>query len=360
MPLCIVRNSASSNHPGHGSVLALLSVVAASFFSAPCLAVAQPPPAGDFPPLSRFEFPTQWIGSEPTSVASLRGKGVFLYFYEEDCPKCKKRWPELMAAAQEHAQDPIVFLAVNSGTAPQEVAAYARSVQLNWPVLVDSDRTFERLCNVGEISLQNVMQVAYITADGQLKRGQWKDIESTIKSALKGAKWNVDPAEVPPELRPAWRSLEFSKYSQAAPMLTKALKSSKPAIKTGAEKLSATVEERIERDLQAANKSADENHKLDAYQAYGEIAAEFAGYPAAEPAAARRRELAKDPAVKKELSALKQLEKLRPMLDSPKPAARERARVAIQKLIDSQPDSGVAQQARKLLGPPDQEEAAQR
>ncbi len=313
------------------------------------MAIAQRAPAGNFPTLSRFEFPTQWIGGAPMTVESLRGKAVFLYFYEEGCPKCKGRWPTLMTAAAEHAEDPIVFLAVNSGTSPQEVAAYARSVQLNWPVLVDSDRSFERLCNVGEISLQNVMQVAYIKADGQLARGQWNNLEGTIKSALKGAKWSVNPAEIPPELKPVWHSLEFSQYGQAAPALTKALKSPKPTIKAGAEKLAATVNEKIERDLEVAAKSASENRKGEAYDKYGAIAQQYAGYPAAEPATARRRELAKDPALKKEMAGMKQLEKQRLLLDSPKPIIRERARAAIQKLIDAQPDSAVAQQGRKLL-----------
>ena len=170
--------------------------------------------------------------------------------------------------------------------------------------------------------------------------------------ALKGAKWNVDPEEIPEDLKPAWRDLEFSKYVDAAQPLNKALKSSKPAIKTAAEKLVAPVNEKITQDLEAAAKSAGENRKSEAYEKYGEIAEQFAGYPAADSATLRRKEIAKDPAFKKELVAWKQLEKQQALLESPKPAVRDRARAAIQKMIDAQPDSAVAQQGRRLLGPP--------
>ncbi|HEY2841481.1 MAG TPA: TlpA disulfide reductase family protein [Pirellulales bacterium] len=316
------------------------------------LALAQAPPDGKLPTLSRFEFPNQWVGSDPMTVASLRGKGVFLYFFEENCGKCKSKWPELMAIAAKHEDEPIVFLAVNSGTSPQEMAAYKNSVQLEWPVLVDSDRSFERLCDVGEISLQNVMQVATIKADGQLSRARWDDIEGSIQSALKGAKWNVDPEEIPEDLKPVWRNLEFSNYADAASALNKALKSPKPALKAAAEKLAAPVNEKIAKDLAAAAKAASENRPSEAYDMYGAVAEQFAGFPAAEPATLRRKEISKDPAFKKELLGLKQLEKQRPLLDSPKPAVRDRARVAIQKMIDAQPEGAVAQAGRKLLGPP--------
>jgi thiol-disulfide isomerase/thioredoxin len=326
-------------------------VLAGLFVLSAAPARAQAPAKDKLPALAGFEFPSQWVGGEPMTVASLRGKGVFLYFYEETCGKCKAKWPSLMEIAAKHAEEPIVFLAVNSGTSPQEVGAYTRAVELDWPVLVDTDRSFERLCDVGEISLQNVMQVVTIKADGQMTRGRWDDIEGSIQLALKGAKWNVDPAEIPDDLKPVWRDLEFAKFADAAQPLAKALKSSKPATKAAAEKLVAPVNERITAALDAAAKAVSEDRKSDAYEAYGEIAEQFAGYPAADPATARGKELAKDPDLKKEMVALKQLEKQKGLLDSPKQAVRDRARVAIQKMIDAHPNGAMAARGRKLLGP---------
>ncbi len=217
-------------------------------------------------PAKALEFPATWVNSDPISLESLRGKAVFLYFFEETCPKCRDRWPSLMDKAREYADEPILFVAVNSGSPKQTVEAYARSVNLTWPVIVDQDRSFEDRAEIVEISLQNVMQVAFVTASGELRHGQWADIDGTIDQALAGAKWNVDPDGIPDDLMPAWRSLEFCQFAIARPAITKGLTSRKADVKAAAEKLSNFVQERGERDLAAADKSAAAGNKWRAYQ----------------------------------------------------------------------------------------------
>ncbi len=104
-------------------------------------------------PAKPLEFPATWVNSDPISLESLRGKAVFLYFYEESCPKCRARWPSLMDKAREYADEPILFVAVNSGSSKQSVEAYAHSVDLTWPIIVDQDRSFEHKADILEISL---------------------------------------------------------------------------------------------------------------------------------------------------------------------------------------------------------------
>ncbi len=193
------------------------------------------------------------------------------------------------------------------------------------------------------------MQVAYVTAGGELRPGQWADIDGTVDQALAGAKWNVDPDGIPDDLMPAWRSLEFCQFAPARPAITKGLTSRKADVKAAAEKLSNFVQERGERDLAAADKSAAAGNKLRAYQRYSAAAEAFAGYAAGDKANTARRELAKDAGLKKEITALKQFEKQRELANSPKPAVREKARGAIQKIIDDQPDSEAARLGRELL-----------
>jgi thiol-disulfide isomerase/thioredoxin len=296
-----------------------------------------------------IEFPSVWVNSEPISAESLRGKAVFLYFFEESCPNCRARWPSIMEKARAYEQEPILFVAVNSGSTKQDVEAYARSVNLTWPIIVDQDRSFEQKADIVEVSLQNVMQVAYLTPDGALRHGSWAEIEATVDRALEGAKWNVDPADIPDDLMPAWRSLEFCRFAEARPAITKALTSRKTDLKAAAQKLSAFVEERSGRDLDAAAKFAAEGNKLRAYQRYTNAAEMYAGYPAGDKAAAARREIGKDPALRKEITAMKQFEKQRELARSSKPAVREKARTAIQKIIDDQPDSEAARQGREFL-----------
>jgi thiol-disulfide isomerase/thioredoxin len=298
---------------------------------------------------AKLEFPSVWVNSDPVSLESLRGKAVFLYFYEETCGKCKSKWPSVIETANKYEDEPIVFIAVNSGTSKAEVEQYAQSVQLPWPVIVDADRSFERKCDVGEISLQNITQFSYVTADGELARGDWSDMDGTIHRALEGAKWNVDPAKIPGDLRSLWRNLEFSHFADSRATLAKALASRKPDIKKAAKTLSDSVDQRIQRDLASADKSKEEGHRLVAYQRYGAIAETFPGYPAAAPAVAARRELAKDPALKKEIAALKQFEKQRDLAASPKPAVRDKALAAIQRIVDEQPDSEAARLGQEVL-----------
>lgn len=295
------------------------------------------------------EFPPVWVNSDPISAESLRGKAVFLYFFEETCPSCRARWPSILEKARAYEKEPILFVAVNSGSTKQDVEAYARSVNLTWPIIVDQDRSFENKADILEISLQNVMQVAYLTPDGDLRHGSWADIEATVDRALSGAKWNVDPADIPDDLMPAWRSLEFCQFTDARPAIAKALSSRKPELKAAGQKLSAFVEQRSGRDLEAAAKSAEEGNKLRAYQRYTAAAETYAGYPAGDKAAAARRDLGKDPALRKEVTAMKQFEKQRELARSAKPAVREKARTAIQKIIDDQPDSEAARQGRAFL-----------
>ncbi len=295
------------------------------------------------------EFPLVWVNSEPISAESLRGKAVFLYFFEETCPSCRTRWPSIMEKARAYEREPILFAAVNSGSTKPDVEAYARSVGLTWPIIVDQDRSFEQKADIIEISLQNVMQVAYLTPDGDLRHGSWAEIEATVDRALTGAKWNVDPADMPADLLPAWRSLEFCRFTDARPAIAKGLTSRKPDLKAAAQKLSAFVESRSERDLEAAAKSAADGNKLRAYQRYTAAAETYAGYPAGDKAAAARRDLGKDPALRKEVTAMKQFAKQRELATSTKPAVREKARAAIQKIIDGQPDSEAARQGREFL-----------
>src|SRR5690349_3653751 len=37
--------------------------------------------------------PAAWLNSPPLSVEALKGKGVVLWFFEEQCPRCRAKWP---------------------------------------------------------------------------------------------------------------------------------------------------------------------------------------------------------------------------------------------------------------------------
>ena len=300
-------------------------------------------------PQAELVLPTTWIGTAPPTLEALRGKAVLFYLFEESCPRCKAQWPGLMNLAAKHADDPIAFVAVNSGTPAPLVQRYARSVRLNWPIMVDLDRSFEELCNIGEISLRNIVQVCYITPEGKLKLGQWNDLEGTIAAALRGASWKIDPVEIPDALRVAWRNIEFANYATAAPIVNKALGSRKSEIKTAAHNLLEVVERQAAKDLEAASAEAEKS-TYRAYQRYGAIVERYDGFGVVKQAVAARRELARDPALRQELTAIKAIEKQRAPLGSGRTAVRERARSVIDKIIEQHPDSEAARIGRELIG----------
>jgi thiol-disulfide isomerase/thioredoxin len=295
-----------------------------------------------------FTLPAVWLNSAPPSKQGLAGKAVLLYFFEETCPRCKAQWPALLEIAQRHRNDPIAFVAVNSGTPPAKLQAYANSVNLTWPIAVDLDRSFEKAAGVNEISLQNIVQVCYITADGVLTPGRWSDLEDTISRALAGATWKVDPAEIPDELQAAWRAIEFGNYADAAAGVHKAAGSRRPDVKAAAQKLLNIVDAQARADMAAAAKAADTS-KYRAYELYGAIAEQYAGYPMVSEATAARRALAGDAELRKEIVAVRAIDKQRVLLASDKPAVRERAIATIQKIIAENPESEAARIGRETL-----------
>ena len=196
--------------------------------------------------------------------------------------------------------------------------------------------------------MRNVAQVAYLTADGKLQPGRFSKLDDTIEQALKGASWNIDPAEIPQELWTVWRGIEFAQYAPAAQAIAKARTSRKGEVKAAAEKLAELVDKKGAEALDAA-KSEAEKSKVRAHERYAAISERFAGYKAATEAATAVREIAKDPAYRKELNAVKQIEKQRPLANSPKSAVRERAAATIKKIIGEYPDSEAARLGQVIL-----------
>ncbi|MCA8985735.1 MAG: TlpA disulfide reductase family protein [Planctomycetaceae bacterium] len=327
---------------GVSSFTFLLFLLAGSAISFPATALGQG---------TGFTLPTHessWLNSPPISSEALRGKAAFLWFYEEGCPRCRDKWPELFALANKYQGEPIVFIAVNSGTPRASVQQYAREVRLNWPIIVDGNREFERLADVGELSLQNVMQVGYITGNGRFQRASYSEPEQAVRNALKGAAWKVPPDEIPASLRSAWLAIEFGNYAAAGPQVKRNLNSPKPDIRDAASKLNEAVLKLAEPLLDTARKAlADQNH-WQAYHAFQQVAATYAGFDLPEDVAENLKTLATNDRVKRELAALKALALIEKSLAS-NPNALKGNLVRLRKLIEAYPDTAAAEQAQTWL-----------
>jgi thiol-disulfide isomerase/thioredoxin len=298
------------------------------------------------------EFPSEpamWVNSGPLSVEALKGKGAFVWFYEEECPKCRDKWPDMLATAKKYEGKPVVFIAVNSGTSRDEVEDYAEATGLNWPILVDANREFEKQSGVNEISLQNIYQCRIITADGRMIRGNTGDMEASIKTALEGAAWKVDPAEVPDTLKKAWLGIESGNYAQAGSTIRKSLGSPKPEVKSAAEKLNAAVQKEIVNQVAAAKAARDQGNNWNAYLAYAGVTERFQGFELPPEVLTAKKELAADTQVKAGLVAIKSLDNARKLVESGKPVSQKRAIPMLEKIIKDLPGTDLASSAQALL-----------
>jgi thiol-disulfide isomerase/thioredoxin len=310
---------------------------------------AQSDGPGQVPPFP--SDPGAWINSTPLSAEALRGKGVFVWFFEETCPSCREKWPSILATAKKFEGQPVIFLAVNSGTPRADVQQYARELNINWPILVDANRQYERQCGVDEISLKNIYQARVISSTGRITQGDWSDIEGTIKNALQGAAWKVDPAEVPATLKSAWLGIEFGNYTGTGASVKKGLTSPKSDVKAVAEKLQAVVQKEIDARAAEAKEAFDQEKMWLAYERYNALNTRFAGYDLPPEVAANRKELAANSQVKAGLVAAKSLESARRLLSTGTGVSQTRATAMLEKIVQDFPGTSLADQASALLNP---------
>jgi thiol-disulfide isomerase/thioredoxin len=316
------------------------------------LIVASTAPAADDD--SGFQLPAspaKWVNSGPISLQALEGKGAVLWFYEESCPTCREKWPPLLALAKKYEGQPVVFIGVNSGNPRAAVEQYARGVRCTWPIIVDDTREFERLCDVGEISLRNIHQVGYISPEGTFHRGDWSDVDGVAQKALRGARWKVEPSGIPAPLRAAWLNVEFGNPAAAAPAIKKGLAASQADVKEAAGKLNEIVQADIERLSGDAQQKTQAGDKWEAFKTYQFIAAQYGGYDVPDEVKAAARELGADDQVKQELAAQKAFEAaMKAGQTARTPSARKSAITRMKKVADDFSGTDAATQAAKILG----------
>ena len=338
----IIKRSLSALWGAIGSWLVAVSL--------PCLSFAQSPAQNISAPL-----PTEaasWINTSPLSLESLEGKGVVLWFFEEQCPKCRAAWPDLMALAKKHEGEPVVFVAVNSGNPTAVIQAYAKQQKVDWPIIVDPSRQFEKAAGVSEISLQNICQARVITPDGKLIRARWDDVEGAAQLALKGAAWKLDPASIPADLRPAWRAIELGNYGAAGPSVKKGLASTDASTKESATNLAAIVQPKIEAAVAQAKSALDAGDKWSAYMQYTDAGQRFEGFDLPPEVMVQRRALSSEPQVKNAIQASKNLEKARKILGAnptPTSATRHSLETMLKQVTKDAPGTDIATQAEDLL-----------
>lgn len=290
--------------------------------------------------------PTVWINSPPISTEMLAGKAAVLYFFEETCPRCVEAWPKVLTQATKFDGSPVIFIGVNSGTPRPQLEAYLRKNNVKWPVICDSDRSFEKQFDF-MVSLENTKQLRLLMPDGKFKNGDAENIENSAAEVLRDAKWKIEPKDIPSVLHPAWLAIEFGKYPDAAQMLKKNL-NGKGEIKAAATRLNQFVLDDLTGQLDTAKNLLDDGKKWDAFKRYSAIPLKFKGFAVPAEVSSTLKELAADEAIKEEQAAMRQFDAA-VQAASRSPSARKGAIKQLEKLVKDHPDTEAAVEAQKLI-----------
>ena len=293
--------------------------------------------------------PAQWINSGPLSASGLKGKGIVLWFFEEECPRCRARWPALIESAKKFEGQPVVFIAVNSGTARSEIETYVRQVKCPWPVLLDPTRDFEKACGLKGISLQNIYQMRYVRPDGTLLTGNFNDIEETANKALVDAKWKLDPNDVPDSLKATWIAIETGNYKGLAASLKKNQTAGKAEAKEAAKKLMEIVQQDLDDQVAAIKEAQESGNTWKAYQLCNQLPVRFAGFEVPKEVATLKKDLMKDAKVKAGQAALKTIDSTRKLLSSGNPVLQKKAVASLEQIVTDFPDTDLSRLAQTLI-----------
>jgi peroxiredoxin len=302
-----------------------------------------------------FDLPSDqasWINSAPLTLSALEGKGAVLYFFAGESPKCRVRWPDLMALSKKYEDKPVAFIGISSGNARSAVQSYIQQNKIAWPVIVDAGHDLDKKADVTAISADNFCQLRVITAAGKLVPVTGDDLEPAVQLALAGAAWKIDPAGMPEKMKPAWLAIEVGNYTPAGPVIAKGLNSPDDATKQAAQKLLAVVQPKIDAALKEAQASLNAGDKWAAAKKYMEIGQRFAGYTLPDNFTTQRAALLNDPQVKTIVNAAKELNSLQHYLGTVKdlnPAQRKRVENTLAQISKDASGTEVGKQADDML-----------
>ena len=237
---------------------------------------------------------------------------------------------------------------MNSGNPKRSVEDYVQATKCEWPVYIDTDRSFEQ--NFGfKISLQNIHQTLVYDGSGNAQPANIDNLAPAVKQALSSAKWKIEPTEIPEILKKAWRALEFGQLGVAAPLLKQAGAASDPKVKTAALKLAAIVKDDIAARLAAEKTKEDAGDKWAAYKEAAFVAENYKEFAESKPAFAAMQKLRSDPKAAKELQAKTMLDKINMLLSSPKKSEQQTGQMGVQALLKQYPDTEAGESAKGLV-----------
>ena len=130
-------------------VLGLLVLIAVGVAAASRAQFLKP---GETAPAPEFHGVTQWINSEPLTMAALRGKVVLVHFWTNGCYNCVNNYPHYRAWQERYADRDVVIVGIHTPETPGErdverIKAQAVKHGLKFPIAVDNDGSYWKAWN---------------------------------------------------------------------------------------------------------------------------------------------------------------------------------------------------------------------
>jgi peroxiredoxin len=90
-------------------------------------------------------FALRDANGKTVSLDRYRGKIVVMNLWASWCPPCRAEMPDLQTVSREFAKDGVIVIGVNQGESAQRAAAFARSLDIAFPIWIDDAQRYGRV-----------------------------------------------------------------------------------------------------------------------------------------------------------------------------------------------------------------------
>lgn len=251
-------------------------------------------PAPDFPP-------GLFTDGAARSLKDFEGKAVVLFFYDQECPKCRAGIAERNKVVESYRDKPVKFIAIAAGDSLADARAYATATKLNMSVFADNLSLMERRYGAG-ISLKNAIQVRVIGPDGNFAASATDLLPEVLDPVIEKAAWTFRAQGYDSRLDAVVELFETGKLAEGLKLLKPLMGSTRKETAESARKLADAGKEQGAKWLAQADALQAEK-PVDAYDLYARLMAAFPQDDLGRKAGEGVKRLSKDASVKDELAA---------------------------------------------------------
>jgi peroxiredoxin len=90
-------------------------------------------------------FEAATLGGGTSSLAAYRGHIVVMNLWASWCPPCRAEMPDLERFWNAYKKKNIVVIGVNQGESAERAGAFAQSLRIHFPILLDQDQAYGRV-----------------------------------------------------------------------------------------------------------------------------------------------------------------------------------------------------------------------